>query len=57
MLKPAAVRITARASITRYDANEGTIEEIVGSYNHPPEDNALIYAQIVAFRPDIQIGS
>lgn len=57
MLKPAAVRITARASITRYDVNEGTIDEIVETYNHPAEYNTLIYAQITAYRPDIQIGS
>lgn len=47
------VRILANACITRYDRGEGTIDEILASYNLVSSDATLVKACIMAKRPDI----
>lgn len=56
-LEPFKVRVIARACITRYNNGDGNIETIVGSYNHTTENNDLIFAEIIAMRPDIPMAA
>jgi hypothetical protein len=55
MLSTLKVRVIANACITRYDRGEGTMTEIVDSYNLSAEDANLVKAEIIAKRPDIEI--
>jgi hypothetical protein len=47
------IRIIANACITRYDNGEGTIEEIVASYNLADEDKQRVTSYIALKRSDI----
>lgn len=49
------VRIVANACITRYDAGEREITDIIESYRLNPEDTNLVKAEVAAKRPDIVI--
>lgn len=49
------IRIIARASITRYDAGDGAIGDIVGSYNLGDGNEESVLAQIAAIRSDIPL--
>lgn len=47
------IRIVANACITRYERGERTMNDIVSSYTMTEEDKALVVAEIVAKRPEI----
>jgi len=49
------IRIIARACITRYDAGEGTMQEIMDSYGLASKDRDPVLTQIAAWRPDIEL--
>jgi hypothetical protein len=49
------VRIVANACITRYDAGEREITDIIESYRLNPEDADLVKAEVAAKRPDIVV--
>lgn len=53
-LTPIQVRIVARACIARYDRGEGTIIEIVDSYNMQPDDREAVLEEIYRLRPDLK---
>ncbi|QRG66924.1 hypothetical protein [Brevibacillus choshinensis] len=56
MLKSYQVNIIGRACVTRYDAGEGTLDEIVNtSYPNLSEDDATqVKAYVYSIRPDIE---
>lgn len=53
-LTPIQVRIVARACIARYDRGEGTIIEIVDSYNMQPDDREAVLEEVYRLRPDLK---
>lgn len=53
-LKDYQVRVVANACITRYERGEGTITEVVNSYNMNPTDRELVVAEIMVKRPDLK---
>lgn len=52
-LTAAKIRLMANACITRYDRGEGTINDILSSYNIQPNHEILVKAQITEKRPDL----
>lgn len=52
-LTAAKIRLMANACITRYDRGEGTIDDILSSYNIQPNHEILVKAQITEKRPDL----
>lgn len=52
-LTAAKIRLMANACITRYDREEGPIEDILSSYNMQPDNENLVKTQIIEKRPDI----
>lgn len=57
MLAAYKIRIFANACLTRFDAGEGAIDDIVDSYNLANDDRNLVLAQIYAKRPEIDSAS
>ena len=55
-MAPYKIRIIARACITRYDAGEGAMLDIVDSYNLTEDDRQLVIAQIEEWRSDAMGG-
>ena len=49
------IRIIANACITRYERGEGTMYEIVYSYNMTEEDRTLVIDEITKKQPDVEI--
>lgn len=58
MLSPVATRIVAQAIINRYDAGEGTVNEIIAA-NYPTligtPDEINVKAAIIVKRPEINV--
>lgn len=52
-LTAAKIRLMANACITRYDREEGPIEDIIASYNMQADNEILVKAQIMEKRSDI----
>ncbi|MBY3625133.1 hypothetical protein HGO21_37260 [Acinetobacter sp. CUI P1] len=52
-LTAAKIRLMANACITRYDREEGPIEDIIASYIMQPDNKFLVKAQIMEKRSDI----
>jgi len=52
-LTAAKIRLMANACITRYDREEGPIEDIIASYIMQPDNEILVKAQIMEKRSDI----
>ncbi|WP_419885315.1 hypothetical protein [Paenibacillus sp. B-A-8] len=52
-LTAAKIRLMANACITRYDREEGPIEDIISSYNMQPDNEILVKVQIIDKRSDI----
>lgn len=52
-LTAAKIRLMANACITRYDREEGSIEDIISSYNMQADNQILVRAQIMEKRSDI----
>lgn len=52
-LTAAKIRLMANACITRYDREEGPIEDIIASYNMRVDNDILVKAQIIEKRSDI----
>lgn len=55
-LTAAKIRLMANACITRYDRGEGTIDDIISSYNMQPDHEILVKAQITEKRPDLSFA-
>ncbi|MDQ0114345.1 hypothetical protein [Paenibacillus harenae] len=49
-------RIYANGTITKYSNGEGTIVEIVATYNLSEEDANQVLAEVYAKRPDLATG-
>lgn len=54
MLKDFQVRVVANACITRVNNGEGTIHEVISSYNMTEEDKVKVLAYAYVLRPDLQ---
>ncbi|HBS45989.1 MAG TPA: hypothetical protein DEA91_18710 [Paenibacillus sp.] len=52
-LTAAKIRLMANACITRFDREEGPIEDIIASYNMQADNEILIKSQIIEKRSDI----
>jgi hypothetical protein len=55
-LTAAKIRLMANACITRYDREEGRIEDIIASYNMQPDNVILVRVQIIEKRSDIHFA-
>ncbi|AIQ26190.1 hypothetical protein NSQ90_26905 [Paenibacillus sp. FSL H7-0737] len=55
-LTAAKIRLMANACMTRYDREEGPIEDIISSYNMQADNQILVRAQIMEKRSDIHFA-
>ena len=54
ILETYKIRVIANACITRFTKGEGTIKEILGSYNLSEENETLVLERIYSLRPDLK---